>query len=180
MLHNALVSDTGPLSYFVAGRVFHVLRDLFAGRLYIPPTVVSESRGATEVGNAVAAALRGGWLLETQLSPDELALALGIGERYGVDQGEAEAIALASSRAWVLVCNEKPGRTAALDMGLKVTGSMGILYKAVELGVLAPQQADEAIAYMRAANQWVPVGRYGGVKAHVEADPARAEWLRSL
>lgn len=57
---------------------------------------------------------------------------------------------------------------------------MGILYKAVELGVLAPQQADEAIAYMRAANQWVPVGRYGGVKAHVEADPARAEWLRSL
>lgn len=146
MLRSALVSDTGSLSYFVAGGIFGVLRDLFTGRLYVPPTVVSESCGATQVGSEVVTALRQGWLLEIPLSPDELALAVKIGETYGVDQGEAEAIALAFGRGWVLICNEKPGRAGAQDLGLKVTGSMGILYKAVELGILAPSQADTAIA----------------------------------
>lgn len=180
MSRDTLVSDTGPLSYCVAGEIFQVLKNLFAGRLYVPPTAISESRKAPQVGRAVVEALREGWLLETHLSLDELVLAEEIRETYGVHKGEAEALAVASVRGLVLICDEKAGRAAARELGIRVTGTMGVLYKAVESGLLTASEADLAIARMRAANQWVPVERYGDVKAFVEADPIRAEWLRNL
>lgn len=180
MSRNVLVTDTGPLSYCVAGGIFQVLKSLFAGRLYVPPKVISESQKATQVGRAVAEALQEGWLLATQLSFDEVALAVEIGETYGVHPGEAEALAVAATRRAVLICDDRAGRDAAKEMGVNVTGSMGVLYKAVESGILTPYKADMAIARIRAAKQRMPAERYGDVKAFVEADPVRAKWLRNL
>mgnify|MGYP000924639310 CR=1 FL=1 len=180
MSRESLIADTSLLSYWVAGGIFHTLKELVAGRLYVPPTVVRESSRTLLVRQAVTEALRDRWLLQTQLSPGELALAASISGRYGVHQGEAEALAVAATRGLVLICDEKAGRVAASALAVKATGSMGVLYKAVELGMLTALQADTAIAQMRTAKQWVPVKRYDDVRSHVEANPARAEWLRNL
>ena len=175
-----LVCDTTLLSYFSQGGIFHVLRLLFSGRLYIPPTVAVEAENATLVRQEVEAALRDGWLVRVNMLPNEVAAAMQIQQGFGLDAGEAEAIALAASRGLVLVCDEKPGRAAAANLGVAVTGSMGVLYKAVETGTLTVEDADRAIARMRAAQQRLPVEQYIQVKHFVEADPTRAEWLKSL
>ena len=175
-----IACDTTLLSYFSHGGIFYVLRILFAGRLYIPPTVAGEAKKATSVGQEVAAALHDGWLVQVNMLPDELAVALQIRQGFGLDAGEAEVVALAANRGLVLVCDEKLGRAAAASLGVEVTGSMGVLYKAVETGKLTVVEADRAIALMRAARKRLPVQQYIQIKQFVEANPTRAEWLRNL
>jgi predicted nucleic acid-binding protein len=80
----------------------------------------------------------------------------------------------------VLIGDERPGRAAATSLGVLVTGSMGVLYKAVETGALTVDEADTAISRMRSARQWLPVQRYQDVKAFVDANPLRADWLKNL
>jgi predicted nucleic acid-binding protein len=55
-----------------------------------------------------------------------------------VDIGEASAIALAKELDDPLVIlDEQKGRRLAKKLGLKVTGSLGVIHKAKELGVIA-------------------------------------------
>ncbi|HLO46728.1 MAG TPA: DUF3368 domain-containing protein [Leadbetterella sp.] len=55
-----------------------------------------------------------------------------------VDIGEASAIALAKELDDPLVIlDEQKGRKLAKKLGLKVTGSLGVIHKAKELGVIA-------------------------------------------
>lgn len=180
MSPKSIACDTTLLSYFAHGSIFDVLRMLFAGRLYVPPTVAGEAEQATPVGQEVAAALNAGWLVRVDMSPSELAVAQQIRQVFGLDAGEAEAIVLAATRGLILVCDEKLGRAAARSLGVQVTGSMGVLYKAVETGKLTVAEADRAIERMRAARQRLPVASYIQVKQFVEANPTRAQWLKSL
>ncbi len=180
MLPKPVACDTSLLSYFVHGGIFHILQVLFAGRLYVPPTVAAEAGRTPVVWEAVAGALRDGWLLRAHLSPEELAAAVRVRQNYGLDDGEAEAVALAARRGMVLIGDERPGRAAATSLGVLVTGSMGVLYKAVETGALTVDEADTAISRMRSARQWLPVQRYQDVKAFVDANPLRADWLKNL
>ena len=54
-----------------------------------------------------------------------------------LDRGEAEAISLAVSlKADVLLMDEKKGRSVARKFGIPVTGLLGILLEAKELGLL--------------------------------------------
>ena len=55
-----------------------------------------------------------------------------------LDQGEASSIALALSfESSLLIMDEKKGRKKAQEYNLEVIGSLGVLLKAKELGVIA-------------------------------------------
>lgn len=56
--------------------------------------------------------------------------------RQDLDPGEAEAIALAQELNSGLLIDEKKGRKIAQDMGLKITGIVGILITAKDLGLI--------------------------------------------
>jgi predicted nucleic acid-binding protein len=72
------------------------------------------------------------WLrIESPSNPD-LVSAL----KVMVDDGEAEAIALASERKWRIVLDDRRARDLALRMGLKVIGTVGILVRAKRAGFL--------------------------------------------
>ncbi|HLL73696.1 MAG TPA: DUF3368 domain-containing protein [Pyrinomonadaceae bacterium] len=53
-----------------------------------------------------------------------------------LDEGEAEAIALASEQGHTIVLDDSQARAAARNLGLKVVGTIGILLKAKRGGVI--------------------------------------------
>ncbi len=54
-----------------------------------------------------------------------------------VDDGEAEAIALASERAAVVILDDRQARRVAQDIGLRILGTLGCLLKAKQAGVIS-------------------------------------------
>ncbi len=53
-----------------------------------------------------------------------------------VDLGEAEAIALAKEKDFLLVTDDKQARAAAKRLGVKVIGTVGVLVRAKNAGVI--------------------------------------------
>lgn len=53
-----------------------------------------------------------------------------------VDEGEAAAIALAAELGWHVVLDDRKARRIARQMGLKVIGTIGVLVKAKQAGII--------------------------------------------
>jgi uncharacterized protein len=88
--------------------------------IHAPPEVERESGFTPE------------WLrIEIPSNPD-LVAAL----KVMVDDGEAEAIALALERKWRIVLDDRRARDLAQQLGLKVIGTVGILIRAKRAGIL--------------------------------------------
>ena len=87
---------------------------------------------------AVLEARKTGWLQVKEVKDQPLVQAL----RRDLDQGEAEAIALAlqSKAEWTLL-DERDARRVAKQLGLRVTGVLGILLRARREGRLSSLQA---------------------------------------
>lgn len=120
-----IVSDTSPLSAlakmdwleWLPRRWTHVL---------IPRAVWQELQG---IGDEAALqrlqdARTGGWLEVADVA--DAAMVAGL--RGFLDLGESEALVLARERnAGVVMVDELDGRNAAVELGLRVTGTLGLL-----------------------------------------------------
>lgn len=123
-----VVSDTTPIrALALCGRLDLLVRQF--GGVTIPMVVWKElERLPHAVGRAVIlAAMADGWLTVDDSPPSPL----GVYLRGNLDPGEAAAIDLACARkaAWLLM-DEMAGRRVAARLGLKVTGSLGVLLRA--------------------------------------------------
>lgn len=118
------VVNSSPLIVFQRIGQFSLLRDLLR-RAYIPPTVRLEVFGSDPVPS---------WVEERPLSqplvPRVMAARLGAGER------EAIAMALETEGAW-LVIDDLAARRLAQSLGIEVVGSLGLLLRAKDLGLIA-------------------------------------------
>ena len=72
------------------------------------------------------------WLQPENLTSDVLVAAL----RLTVDAGEAEAIALASEKSCLLISDDKQARSVAKRLGVAVIGTVGVLVRAKQNGVI--------------------------------------------
>jgi predicted nucleic acid-binding protein len=72
------------------------------------------------------------WLQTENLTSNVLATAL----RLVVDSGEAEAIALASEKSCLLISDDKQARAAAKRLGVAIIGTVGVLVRAKQSGVI--------------------------------------------
>jgi predicted nucleic acid-binding protein len=131
-----IVSDTTPLNYLVLIRHQDVLRDLF-GRVIIPQAVFAElQREQTPQPVREWIKQRPEWLsvrtVETSDSPD--LESLGAGER--------EAILLAEEiKADAVLMDDKDGRRKAAHRQVVIIGTLGVLDRAAERGLLDLSEA---------------------------------------
>ena len=74
----------------------------------------------------------------------------------GLDQGESEAIIYADEvKADLLLMDETAGRTVAQNMRLPITGSVGVLTRAIQANFLTPDEAEEAVIRIRSSNRHI-------------------------
>lgn len=101
---------------------------------YLDELKVNEERPGSQ---AIRAAISLGWIKTQEVSNEPLAQLL----KQTLDRGEAEAIALAIELKvdWTLL-DEREGRKVAKSLGLNVTGILGILLRAKQLGELESLQ----------------------------------------
>lgn len=139
-----VVSDTTPLNYLVLTGCQDVLGILF-DRVVIPAAVLREltAHGAPEAVSNWAQSLPT-WA-EVRSSSAEPETELGAGEE--------EAISLASElHADIVLIDEQKARRKAMDHGLRVTGTIGVLILAAERGLL---DLDSALAKLQQTSAFI-------------------------
>ena len=128
-----VVSNTTPLIGLAPIQRFDLLRQLF-GSIHIAQAVYDEAVvTGSETGGAKHEVSSATWIKTVQVQ-DRLAVEVLLDE---LDSGEAQTIVLAREldADWVLM-DEKKGRRKLAQLGLKRIGTVGILLKARQLGLL--------------------------------------------
>ncbi len=118
-MNEAVVADSTCLIGLERVGKLDVLPALFVS-VMIPPEV------GREFGGKFA------WLKIENLKSNLLATAL----QTVVDVGEAEAIALASEKNCLLISDDKQARAAAKRLGVKFIGTVGVLVRAKQNGII--------------------------------------------
>jgi predicted nucleic acid-binding protein len=129
-----VVSNTTPLIGLASIQRFELLRQLF-GEVHLPQAVYDEAvLAGREAGGAKQEVSTAHWIRTVSVQ-DRLAVEVLLDE---MDLGEAETIVLARELGadWVLM-DEKKGRRKLEQLGLKKVGTLGILLKAKQVGLLA-------------------------------------------
>jgi uncharacterized protein len=125
-----VASDTSPLTSLAAIGHFELLRTLY-GEIYIAEGVRQELNhggrrhpGSLEVERAL-------WVHCREVRNQSLVTVL----RRDLDRGEAETLALAMElKAALVLLDEKEGRHAAIRLGLRSLGTLGVLLQAKRHG----------------------------------------------
>ncbi len=124
-----VVSNTSPLNYLILLEKDHVLPVLFKS-VAAPPAVVAElsRQGAPEPVRA--------WI-QTPPPWFRVESPLAVEASLDLDAGECEAIALAEQlRADRILLDEAKARQIASARGLRVVGTLAVLFEAGQLGLL--------------------------------------------
>lgn len=161
------VSNSGPLIHLAMIGRLDLLKALF-GSVFFPRTVKMEvvDRGKEE-GKADAFLIEGeienGWIVVEDLDDS----AEDIADSAGIEAGEAEAIMLARSRQCPVLIDDLAARRFAAGLGLEVTGSIGVVVRAVKVGLISREEGLDALEKL-ALVMWLSVGVYEDVRKVVE------------
>ncbi|MEA5448297.1 DUF3368 domain-containing protein [Leptolyngbya sp. CCNP1308] len=118
-----IVSNTSPISNLAKVSQLGLMQQVY-GRILIPRAVHEELLDPGAGATVIAAVQSADWLEVLSVKNQELVSEL----RTRVNIGEAEAIALAVEvQAPRLIIDERLGRQAASNLGIKVIGALGIL-----------------------------------------------------
>jgi len=144
-----IVFDCCTVSNFALAGAMGVLEELYKGQAHITDFVAAEVLRGIQVGHsrleAVPAAVRSGWLKQTGLrTGKEKGLFESLSRSLGL--GEASTIAVAKGRGFMVASDDRVARTEAGARGVALTGTLGILVKAVRSGVCDLRDADRHLA----------------------------------
>ncbi|MCB1056670.1 MAG: DUF3368 domain-containing protein [Acidobacteria bacterium] len=128
-----IISNATPLIAFSRIGRLDLLRDVVAGELTVPEAVARELSEYRAGRPGTVDLTHEGWIrVRTVQDQQQVRLLLPT-----LDRGEAEVIALGlESNARLLLIDELIGRKVAESLGLKISGSVGILIRAKQIGAL--------------------------------------------
>jgi predicted nucleic acid-binding protein len=143
-----VITDASPLHYLVLIACVHILPELF-GRILVPRAV------AEELQHPRAPAELRTWLASSPLWLDIHPVGHASDTTLAhLDAGEREAILLAQElHADLLLMDDWEGRRESERRALRVTGTLGVLERAAERGLL---DLPAALACLQATNFYLP------------------------
>jgi predicted nucleic acid-binding protein len=152
-----VVSNTSPISNLAAIGQLELLQQLY-GNIIIPPAVYQELINSGDAEPATLAVQTLDWI-QTQPVSDRVLLET---LQTNLDPGEAEAITLAVEiNAERLIIDERRGRNEAIQLGLQVTGILGIALAAKQEGLIPLVQP--ILDDLRANTFWIRDALYAEV-----------------
>ncbi len=162
-----VIFDNCVLSNFALTDSLYIIKNLYAGTSYVTDFVVAENIKGIFKGykrlSMLRKEIREGWIKEITLKTSEektlfesLSVSLGF--------GEASSIAAAKVRGFVFACDDWVARKEATLLGVKLTGTIGILLKAVKKRFIDRKRSDEILHHMIAQGFYSPVNSIEDVK----------------
>lgn len=159
----SVIANTTVLSNFSAIDALDRLRELY-GEIYLSIEVYAEIERGLEEGYAfysgVAEILHpvneGGWLRLTSLS-DEMEIQLFSSMPGRLHSGEASSLAIAQSRGWLFLTDDKAARRQAANRKVVISGTLGCLILGIERGLWSAKQANGWLEAIVAAGFHSPV-----------------------
>jgi uncharacterized protein len=125
-----VVSDTSPIRALAHLQSLSWLGDLFAS-VVVPPAVARELENPP---SSMQIVVLSAWSFIAIQSPQSAQRVAEL--KLTLDLGEAEAIALAEQiGAQAVLIDESAGRAVAMNCGLTVVGTIGVLLRAKQLGL---------------------------------------------
>ena len=155
-----IVFDTCVISNFALAGGLGILEALYRDKARITDGVSLEILRGIQSGHArlesIPKAIRAGWLKEVRLKTGrERALFEGLSVSLGL--GEASSLAVAKGRGLVFASDDRMARAEAARLGVALTGTLGILLRAVRKGACDGRAADAHLAGMIDAGFFSPV-----------------------
>lgn len=138
-----VISDTTPIISLIKINHLDLLEKLF-GEVLIPEAVYRELTTNALFENE-AIIVKASAFLKTSAVQNRKSLQL-LQAASGLDDGESEAIILADElKSDVLIMDERKGRKVAQKLGIKITGTVGVLLQAYSETMIS---SDEIKAYL--------------------------------
>lgn len=129
-----IVSNTTPIITLIKANKLEILKHLF-NEVYISTGVYDEIVANKVFKNEVAV-LEDCDFINIKKVKNEFAVKL-LQKNMGLDLGESEAIVLCDElNGDILIIDERKGRAVAKSMDINLTGTLGLLVKAKERGLI--------------------------------------------
>ena len=136
-----IVSDTPPIISLIKIKHLELLKKLFK-KVIIPYAVYSELTSNSAFIDEIAE-VRNATFLEVLSVNNEEAVRL-FSKGTGLDVGESETIVLAEElNAELILMDERKGRIIAKQMGLQITGTLGILIESYHAKLISSNDVQE-------------------------------------
>lgn len=161
---SSIIFDDTVLSNLTLTQILYVIRRLYAARAFIGKATRREIQAGirsncnfTRLRNqtklqTVDQAIQEGWM---QITDDEInssnqvvELRLCIEYSKLFSTAESEAMAIAHNRNWVFASDDGTAKRFARKQGIRVTGTLGILAKAVKSNVICSSVANRIYAQL--------------------------------
>ena len=162
---SGMVFDATVLSNFARIEQFHRLEPLYSKRGATTLMVVEEVQRGIEAGysrlEVISRSLAPvGWLaVVTPETADERSLYVNLLATLGA--GEASCLAVGRMRNLVVATDDRAARFKAVEQGIRVTGTLGILVRLVREGAMPLSLANELLARMIQHGYHSPVNKLG-------------------
>jgi len=138
-----VIADTPPLNYLILIDLPHILHELF-GQVIVPHTVLAEMESPLAPDQVRQRLFhRPDWMVVRDIQQEDPTLA-------HLDPGERDAITLAQElRADLILLDERLGRQEAVQRKFNITGTVGILDRAGNRGLI---DIVDAVSRLRRTN----------------------------
>ena len=145
-----IVSDTTPIISLMKIEQLYLLEKMF-GYIVIPKAVYDELTVNEKFAKEILKIKEAEFIKVGEVKNDSSVNILR--NVTGLDAGESEAIVMAGEKeADLLLMDEHKGRQVAKKLGIKITGTIGILLQAFDEGMMSKEDVKKCILVLKESN----------------------------
>jgi len=161
-----IISDTTPIISLMKAGQLGLLEKMF-GSVVIPKAVYDELTVNKNFEKEIDSFKRCTFVkVETVENESSVNILRNV---TGLDAGESEAIVMVEEKqADLLLMDEHKGRQVAKKMGIRITGTIGILLQAFDESFLTREDVEQCLLLLKESNIRVSEGLCNKVYEHIE------------